>query len=564
MLFGDAGRSAMNGGTRNPNLVSVRLKRANRRSATPFRNDQNSNSTSTEEDKEPEGSQGRLSFLNTPLSWRQSVNIKELLLERGSIDLSLPDAEEEERSIAGNNDKFIGETVQETIALNSKWMQRTARFFVFYAVGIGFFMKVENWNLKDAAWFVAQTISTVGYGNIAPKTTSGRMFDIFYMLIGILLTFSVLGDITHNIVKRMRRSYSLPPRLNKLQLIVRHVLNLIMWIFIMFGVFLFGAVFFAVNEGWKFSDALYFSVVTCASVGYGDLVPQKTSSIWFNLFFILAGVSTTALAFEKVASFKRHLDCAELDQIVNEIELSPELLNAIDRSGRQRVSRAEYVLHMLQLAGRLGAADITPWVKRFEEYDADRDGYLTRSDWLEFQSRRFSKRDEPVFVKKGKNEGLASKHSSVGSNATMSSINTNNSSRPGSGSTVARKRSLIMQVADETRDVILETLKIKKTDSRPSQVIADTSNEVVVVSPMRSALVLKRASTISDQSHDSLRVTVDGVELANMDDSAPTNNDDHDEETGIITSIRPMPSIPAPTNSDRNAFDTSTSTHDET
>lgn len=518
MLFGDAGRAAMSGTTRNPNLVSVRLKRANRRSTASFPTDANVA-------EKNENEQTRLSFVNMPLAWRQSVNIKELL-ERGSIDLSLPDAEEEERFISNNTDRFIGETVQETIALNSKWMQRACRFLVFYAVGIGFFMKVENWNFIDSVWFVAQTISTVGYGNISPKTTSGRMFDIFYMLIGILLTFSVLGDITHSIVKHMRRKYTLPPRLNKIQLIVRHVLNLIMWLFIMFGVFIFGAVVFSLNEGWSFSDALYFSVVTCASVGYGDIVPKKPSSIWFNIFFILAGVSTTALAFEKVASFKRHLDCAELDQIVNEIELSPELLNAIDRTGRQRVSRAEYVLHMLQLAGKLGASDITPWVKRFEEYDCDRDGFLTRSDWLEFQSKRSSKKDETVRLPNNPRDIDSSNRSPGGSVLTGT-----NPSQIKIDPRLQRKRSLIMQVADETRDVLLETFKLKRSSTSNTNI--DTTPSEVVVSPLRAAMVLKRASTFTENS---LRAT-EGVELATMEDSkqtgeeATTVNEEHDDDS---------------------------------
>jgi hypothetical protein len=399
--------------------------------------------------------------------------------------------------------------MEETIALNSHWMQRTARFLIFYAIGIGIFMKLENWDFIDATWFVTQTISTVGYGNIAPKTTSGRMFDIFYMLFGILITFSVLGDITRTVVKNMRRNYVLPPRLNKLQLIVRHVLNLLMWIFIMCCVFLFGAAVFALNEGWKFSDALYFSVITCASIGYGDIVPKKQSSIWFNIFFILAGVSTTALAFEKVASFKRHLDCAELNQIVNDIELSPELLDAIDRTGRQRVSRAEFVLHMLQLQGKLDASDITPWVKRFEEYDADKDGLLTKSDWLTFQNKILAK--STLQPTSNNLDTIPSAGTKVQANSDKKfSAETTRTSK---NAMEPHQRSILMQVVDETRDVFLETLKLK----RPSMAAIVEPPIEVVVSPMRTARVLKRASVLSNER--SMRLTSDDVEMSTVKSS---------------------------------------------
>lgn len=504
MLFGDA-RAALGGGGRNANLVSVRLKRAHRKSGNPL----NHSAGEQSDPENPHGrnsSTGRSSFFGK----RVSTNLIDLL-ERPSIDLSLPDVDDEVNSIAESEHKFLGNSISETFNLNRKWLQRWARFGTFYAVGVGIFMHLEGWSFEDSFWFVTQTISTVGYGNLAPKTVSGRIFDIFYLLVGILLTFSVIGDVTHNIVKFMRRKYSLPPKLNKLQLIVRHSINLIMWIFIMFSVFFFGAIVFAYNENWSFSQALYFAVVTCSSVGYGDVVPQNQSSIWFNCFFILAGVSTTALAFEKVSSFKRHLDCAELDQILGEIELSPELLNAIDRTGRQRVSRAEYVLHMLQLAGKIGGTDILPWIKRFEEFDCNADGYLTKTDWLDYQSKRMSQ-------------------SKSGDIAYTSPL----SSEPNSKhtSTQSRKKSLIMQITEETKDVLLETLKIKRTDTVASDRITAESTKEVVVSPLKQMHMLKRASTFTDQSHDSLNLG--DFELPNLDnnddDSGSANNNQHDVE----------------------------------
>lgn len=504
MLFGDA-RAALGGGGRNANLVSVRLKRAHRKSGNPL----NHSSGEQSDPESPHGrssSAGRSSFFGK----RGSTNLKDLL-ERPSIDLSLPDVDDEVNSIAESEHKFLGNSISETFNLNRKWLQRWARFGTFYAVGVGIFMHLEGWSFEDSFWFVTQTISTVGYGNLAPKTVSGRIFDIFYLLVGILLTFSVIGDVTHNIVKFMRRKYSLPPKLNKLQLIVRHSINLIMWIFIMFSVFFFGAIVFAYNENWSFSQALYFAVVTCSSVGYGDVVPKNQSSIWFNCFFILAGVSTTALAFEKVSSFKRHLDCAELDQILGEIELSPELLNAIDRTGRQRVSRAEYVLHMLQLAGKIGATDILPWIKRFEEFDCNADGYLTKSDWLDYQSKRMSQ-------------------SKSGDIAYTSPLSSESGSKH--TSTQSRKKSLIMQITEETKDVLLETLKIKRTDTVTSGRITAESTKEVVVSPLKQMHMLKRASTFTDQSHDSLNLG--DFELPNLDtnydDSATTHNNEHDIE----------------------------------
>ncbi|MGH0153674.1 UNVERIFIED_CONTAM: hypothetical protein FKN15_049682, partial [Acipenser sinensis] len=54
----------------------------------------------------------------------------------------------------------------------------------------------NNWNWPNAVIFAATVITTIGYGNIAPKTSPGRVFCIFYGLFGVplcLTWISALG-----------------------------------------------------------------------------------------------------------------------------------------------------------------------------------------------------------------------------------------------------------------------------------------------------------------------------------------------------------------------------------
>jgi voltage-gated potassium channel Kch len=51
-----------------------------------------------------------------------------------------------------------------------------------------------------------------------------------------------------------------------------------------------GTVFYHLVEHFKWLDAYYFSVVTLATVGYGDLVPKTDAGKLFTTFYILAGV----------------------------------------------------------------------------------------------------------------------------------------------------------------------------------------------------------------------------------------------------------------------------------
>lgn len=55
-----------------------------------------------------------------------------------------------------------------------------------------------------------------------------------------------------------------------------------------------GTVFYHFVEGWKWLDSLYFSVVTLATVGYGDYVPKTDLGKTFTIFYILTGIAIIA------------------------------------------------------------------------------------------------------------------------------------------------------------------------------------------------------------------------------------------------------------------------------
>lgn len=51
-----------------------------------------------------------------------------------------------------------------------------------------------------------------------------------------------------------------------------------------------GTIFYSNVEGWHWFDSLYFSVVTLATVGYGDLTPQTTLGKLFTMIYIFLGI----------------------------------------------------------------------------------------------------------------------------------------------------------------------------------------------------------------------------------------------------------------------------------
>lgn len=56
---------------------------------------------------------------------------------------------------------------------------------VLLVVGTVFYSNVEGWSLLDALYFSVVTLATVGYGDLSPHTAAGKIFTIFYLMLGI-------------------------------------------------------------------------------------------------------------------------------------------------------------------------------------------------------------------------------------------------------------------------------------------------------------------------------------------------------------------------------------------
>src|ERR687895_2434582 len=64
-----------------------------------------------------------------------------------------------------------------------------------------------------------------------------------------------------------------------------------------------GTGFYSIVEGLRFVDALYFSVVTLTTVGYGDFAPQTDVGKLFTAVYVLVGVGIL-LAFVTTVATK--------------------------------------------------------------------------------------------------------------------------------------------------------------------------------------------------------------------------------------------------------------------
>ena len=64
------------------------------------------------------------------------------------------------------------------------------------------YMLIEGWSLVDAAYMVVLTFTTVGYGEVNPLSSNGRLFTMALMVAGIGVMFYILTGVVQLVVEQ--------------------------------------------------------------------------------------------------------------------------------------------------------------------------------------------------------------------------------------------------------------------------------------------------------------------------------------------------------------------------
>ena len=69
------------------------------------------------------------------------------------------------------------------------------------ALGTVVFHVLEGWSILDSLYVTAQTVTTVGFGDLAPQTFRGRLFATFFMMVGVGVVLYSLTSAVQSIVQ---------------------------------------------------------------------------------------------------------------------------------------------------------------------------------------------------------------------------------------------------------------------------------------------------------------------------------------------------------------------------
>uniref|UniRef100_A0A336KAZ3 CSON001042 protein n=1 Tax=Culicoides sonorensis TaxID=179676 RepID=A0A336KAZ3_CULSO len=153
----------------------------------------------------------------------------------------------------------------------------------------------DKWTVNQAVFFSSTILTTIGYGNIAPVTFEGRLFCIFFALIGIPLTLTVIADwgrlfatATTSIAKNLPISKWCkkdPKKKSSSNKKLLYAFGAV--VFLGFYLAAGAALMLIIEDEWKFFDGYYFCFITMTTIGFGDLVPSILSQFVSISFFFL-------------------------------------------------------------------------------------------------------------------------------------------------------------------------------------------------------------------------------------------------------------------------------------
>uniref|UniRef100_A0A4W6EJR5 Potassium channel, subfamily K, member 15 n=1 Tax=Lates calcarifer TaxID=8187 RepID=A0A4W6EJR5_LATCA len=154
----------------------------------------------------------------------------------------------------------------------------------------------RQWKFAGSFYFAITVITTIGYGHAAPGTDAGKVFCMFYAVLGIPLTlvmFQSLGERMNTFVRYLLHKAKQCMGFRRTEVSME---NMVLVGFLScIGTLCVGAAAFSHFEGWSFFHAYYYCFITLTTIGFGDFVAlqkkedlqEKTPYVAFSFMYIL-------------------------------------------------------------------------------------------------------------------------------------------------------------------------------------------------------------------------------------------------------------------------------------
>uniref|UniRef100_A0A1I7VQ69 Ion channel n=1 Tax=Loa loa TaxID=7209 RepID=A0A1I7VQ69_LOALO len=171
-------------------------------------------------------------------------------------------------------------------------------------------LPVETFVFRNAMLYSFGVYTTIGYGNLFPRTVQGRILTVVYAVVGIPLNVAFISDLGELVSRTVKRALHCFQRriLNKATedpCIECKKFSLIVLIAFLFTPVIAVVVMEAERSRyWNYVDSLYYTFTTSTLIGLGDFTPQPSYVQFFvlmPLFFISETLFALAFGFLTVS-----------------------------------------------------------------------------------------------------------------------------------------------------------------------------------------------------------------------------------------------------------------------
>jgi len=272
----------------------------------------------------------------------------------------------------------------------------TSVIIFYFAIGIVFFIVAEDWTFIDALYFCTTTLTTVGYGDVLPKTDFAKIFCCFYVVIGIGIIGSALGIVGGYIMDKQEEyaqslledaglddgddtNDCIPARGP-----MGEVLDSFFTLLFCVG---FGMLFYHfADDEMSLVDAMYMSFITITTVGFGDYSPKTPLGRVVACVWILCSVLAVSRALGSIVDvfLNQRRERLEQELLAKQISMD-ELLEGAGEDGKLDLN--EFSLLKLRTLGRITQEDLDMCAAVFQDMDTDSSGSIDVHDLREANHR---------------------------------------------------------------------------------------------------------------------------------------------------------------------------------
>ncbi|GFP80499.1 two-pore potassium channel 1 [Phtheirospermum japonicum] len=241
----------------------------------------------------------------------------------------------------------------------------------------------------DAVYFCIVTMTTVGYGDLVPDSTSSKFLACVFVFIGMGLIGLLLSKAADTIVENQEiflvKAIHMRDKCSPAEILKEVETNRVKYRFltVLFSLLMLvivGTIFLWRKEGLGLFDAFYCVCATITTLGYGDESFSTSGGRLFAAVWILMSTVCLAQFFYSLAELYTERRRKSFVEWVLSRKLTVSDLEAADLDDDNEVSAAEFVVYKLKEMGKIREDDIAMVMEWFKQLDVDQSGTLTKDD----------------------------------------------------------------------------------------------------------------------------------------------------------------------------------------